>query len=67
MNAIISLWTEHGTKLLGIAGLVVSSALLVPDLIPADQMKWWLFANALIDGFTVRRGYTNVKATGQIK
>jgi hypothetical protein len=67
MKRLIALYADHGTKLLGIAGLVVSSALLVPDLIPADHMKWWLFSNALLDGLTVRRGYTNVKATGQIK
>lgn len=59
MNALVDFWTGHGTKLLGIAGLTVSAALLVPDLIPAAQMKYWLFANILLDGSTVKRGFTN--------
>lgn len=55
-------WIDsHATKLLGLATLVVSSALIVPDLIPAEHMKWWLFANALLGGSTVGRGYVTAK------
>lgn len=55
-------WIDsHATKLLGLATLVVSSALIVPELIPAAHMKYWLFANALLGGSTVGRGYVTAK------
>jgi hypothetical protein len=62
LQQIIEYWRSHGTKLIGGAATVVASALLVPDLIPPEQMKYWLFANALLGGFTVKRGFTNSKA-----
>jgi hypothetical protein len=61
LEMVIAYWRSHGTKLLGTAATVVSSALLVPDLIPPEHMKYWLFANALLGGFTVKRGFTNTK------
>lgn len=54
-------WTDHGTKLLGWLAFFVATALLIPDLIPTNHMKYWLFANALFGGATVKRGYTNTQ------
>ena len=65
MKALLDYWTSHGTKLLGTAALVVSSALLVPELIEPGRMKYWLFANALLGGLTVKRGFTNTSAAQQ--
>lgn len=62
LEYLIAHWREHGTKLLGVATLVVSSALSVPDLISPERIKYWLFANALLGGLTVKRGFTNTKA-----
>lgn len=59
MNSIISFWDSHGTKLLGAAATIVSTALIIPDLIPDAHMKYWLFANALFGGVTVKRGFDN--------
>lgn len=61
MEQLIAFWTNHGTKALGTAGLIVSGLLVIPDLIPAAHMKWWLAANVIVDALTVRRGYTNSK------
>ena len=64
----IATWIDaHATKLLGLATLVVSSALIVPDLIPSEHMKYWLFANALLGGSTVGRGYVTAKRFGAAK
>jgi hypothetical protein len=52
-------WNEHGTKILGALATFVSTALLIEGLIPDLHMKYWLFANALLGGATVRRGFTN--------
>jgi hypothetical protein len=61
-------WINHGTKVLGWAGIVVSSALaanaiLKPEqaLIPPSYIKWFVFANILFGALTVKRGYTNSK------
>lgn len=55
-------WAHHGTKLIGFAGLVVSSALAVEGLVPHEQMKWLVFANLVLSGLTVKRGFRNSKA-----
>lgn len=60
-------WIDHGTKLLGLATIVVSSALSAnamiqpgqSPLIPPDHMKWFLLANVLLGALTVKRGFTN--------
>jgi hypothetical protein len=52
-------WDSHGTKILGALATFVATALLIQDLIPPDHMKYWLFANALLGGATVKRGFTN--------
>lgn len=61
MNSLVAFWSDHGTKLLGAAATFVSTALIIPELIPAGHMKYWLFANALLGGATVKRGFTNSK------
>lgn len=61
MKALIEFWDGHGTKLLGTAASVVSTAMLIPELIPAGHLKYWLFANALLGGGVVKRGFTNSK------
>jgi hypothetical protein len=62
LESVLAHWAGHGTKILGGATLVVSSALSVPDLISPEHIKYWLFANALLGGLTVKRGFTNSKA-----
>jgi hypothetical protein len=62
VQQVVDYWNGHGTKILGTATLVVASALGVPELISAEHVKYWLFANALLGGFTVKRGFTNSKA-----
>jgi hypothetical protein len=54
-------WVHHGTKLLGYAGLIVNSALAVEGLVPKEDIKWFLFANLVLCGLTVKRGYRNTK------
>lgn len=61
MNSLIAFWNDHGTKLLGALATFVATALLIDGLIPPDHMKYWLFANALLGGVTVKRGFTNSK------
>lgn len=61
MNTLMTFWKEHGTKLLGTAATVVSTAMLIPELVPAAQFKYLLFANALLGGGVVGRGFTNSK------
>lgn len=61
MNGLVAFWNDHGTKLLGAAATFVSTALIIPELIPADHMKYWLFANAILGGGVVTRGFTNSK------
>lgn len=59
LRDLLVLWNEHGTKVLGSLATFVATALLVPDLIPEAHMKYWLFANVLLGGGTVKRGFTN--------
>ena len=61
MKALVEFWASHGTKILGTAATIVSTALIIPELIPAAHMKYWLFANALLGGGVVKRGFTNSK------
>ena len=64
MKDVIALWEQHGTKILGTLATIVATALLIEGLIPDDHMKYWLFANALLGGATVKRGFTNTKTGG---
>lgn len=59
---IVELWGAHGTKVLGTLAAIVSTALLIEGLIPDAHMKYWLFANALLGGGVVKRGFTNTTA-----
>lgn len=59
---LIAQWSAHGTKWLGTAAAIVASLLLVPELIPVAQVKWWQAANAVLGVLTVRRGFTNSRA-----
>lgn len=62
-KSLMEFWDSHGTKILGSLATFVSTALLVPDLIATGHMKYWLFANALLGGGIVKRGFTNSKST----
>ena len=62
MEKLIAVWVDHGTKVLGTVGFILSGLLVIPDLIAADHMKYYLALNVVIDGLTVRRGFTNSKA-----
>lgn len=59
MKALIDFWGGHGTKVLGYLTGIVAAALITPDLIAPGHMKYWLFANVVLGGATVRRGHTN--------
>ena len=62
MNALMTLWRDHGTKILGIVVMVkdlVAVALTVDGLIPLAWMKWALFANLALGVLITRRGFTN--------
>ena len=62
MSQLIKLWDDHGTKLLGvIVGVkdIIGLALTIEGLIPLAWLKWFMFANAVLGYFVVRRGFTN--------
>jgi hypothetical protein len=63
LKELYAFWVGHGTKILGsITGtisLFVATALSIEGLIPADDMKYWLFANAFLGALIVKRGFTN--------
>lgn len=59
MNTIIGWWTGHGTKILGTVASIVAGLLLVPDLIPKGQVRWWQAASIVLGVLTVKRGFTN--------
>lgn len=54
-------WRRHGTKFLGLASLIVSSAIAVPELMPDKYDPMLAFVNLVLAGLTVKRGYTNTK------
>lgn len=62
MNNLATLWEAHGTKILGTLATIVATALLIDGLIPDAHMKYWLFANALLGGGVVKRGFTNTSS-----
>lgn len=62
---MIELWNLHGTKILGVVGLIqtiVAGALSIPDLIPAASLKWWLLANLVLSSLVLKRGFDNSAA-----
>jgi hypothetical protein len=56
---ILSWWTNHGTKILGVAQGTVAALSGVAGIIPEHQLKYYLAASALL---TVWRGFTNSAA-----
>ena len=65
MNAIIKLWTNHGTKVLGAVQAVqaiIVGLLGIQGLIPQADVKYWSAAGVVLGILTVRRGYQNSAA-----
>ena len=72
MNALKTLWKQHGTKLLGSLASVWASAtallaLLTADpevrfLLPPRAFAYLAVGNAVIGFFTLKRGFTNTKS-----
>ncbi len=61
MNALIKLWTDHGTKLLGLAQLVVASAVATSGLLTGRSVVLAGFINLVLSGMTIKRGFDNSK------
>lgn len=61
-KSLAKFWKEHGTKILGTATILVSSALTVDHLVPVVAMPYFLYANAVLGALTVKRGFTNARA-----
>lgn len=62
MNWILAQWRDNGTKYLGLAQGVIATLAGVAGLIPAEHLKYWLAASALLTFF---RGFTNTKQAAQ--
>lgn len=59
---VVTLWREHGTKILGLIVLakdIIAVALTVEGIIPLALMKWALFANLVLGILITRRGFVN--------
>lgn len=54
-----TIWKRHGTKVLGYITSTIPAVLLIDDLVPKDQVKYYLLALVLLGGATVKRGHTN--------
>lgn len=68
MNALIAIWREHGTKILGLLVLskdIIAVALTVEGIIPLALMKWALFANLVLGVLITRRGFVNSARNNQ--
>lgn len=63
IQSALALWKSSGTKVLGYISGAIPGMLLIPDLVPPSQQKWFLLASLLLGGLTVKRGYTNTKNT----
>lgn len=61
MKKAANLYQDHGTKILGALGAVVPSLMAIDGMVTADNMKYWLAANAVVGALTVKRGFTNSK------
>lgn len=62
MQAILNLWFQHGTKVLGFAQGTVAAIAGVSGIIPDGHLKYWLAASAVL---TFWRGYTNSLTAGK--
>lgn len=56
MKRILDFLRNHGTKVLGFAQGTIAAVAGVTGIIPADHLKYWLGASAIL---TFWRGYTN--------
>lgn len=61
MKALIKIWRNHGTKVLGYIVATIPTLLLVPELIPVAHTKYWLAVVAVLGGKVVHRGHQNPK------
>jgi hypothetical protein len=61
VNGLITLWNQHGTKLLGSGTGLLSGFLAIPGLISAPHVKYWAATNVVLSIITVNRGYVNSK------
>jgi hypothetical protein len=64
MGAIIQLWSDHGTKILGYLATIIAGLPAIPDLIPVGHLKYWTAAAFIVGVLTVKRGHTNSKQIG---
>ena len=51
-------WHEHGTKILGWTGNIstlLAGALTIDGLIPAEQLKYYLFGNLVLNTLVIKR------------
>lgn len=55
-------YRNHGTKILGTIGAVIPGLLGIHELIPPDDVKYWLAAGVIVGALTVKRGFENTKA-----
>lgn len=59
ISTVLAQWKKDGTKMLGTMQIIVSGLMVVDDLIPKDQFKYWAAANVILGALTIKRGYTN--------
>lgn len=59
MKAFLALYELHGTKILGYLQAILAGWLLIPDLFPAEGVKYAQAAAVVLGVLTVRRGYQN--------
>lgn len=57
--SLTDVWKKHGTKVLGYITSTIPAVLLIDDLVPKTQIKYYLLALVLLGGATVKRGHTN--------
>ena len=60
MNALLTILTNHGTKIIGLAQGTIAAICGVSGVIPDAHLKYWLAASAVL---TFWRGFQNTKAT----
>lgn len=56
MNAILDLWKNHGTKVLGFAQVTVGVLAVADGIFTPESLKYVLLASGLL---TAWRGYVN--------
>jgi hypothetical protein len=61
----IQKWKADGTKMLGTLTTIISGFILIPDLIPKGNLKWWAATNVVLGALTIKRGYDNSRRNQQ--